>query len=154
MDLYEEKLKSFIKGNFIHAEHFSFNQSCHSVEEAAKAANADADEFVKNICMINQKGDLVVAIVKGEDRVSILRVGAILGVDKPRMATPEEILQKTGYPCGGTPSFGYDAIFLIDERVMEKEMVYAGGGSESSLIRISTMELQKTNHGRIVKIRK
>jgi prolyl-tRNA editing enzyme YbaK/EbsC (Cys-tRNA(Pro) deacylase) len=95
-----------------------------------------------------------VAIVKGEDRASTSNVGKILGIERPRTATPKEILEMTGYPCGGTPSFGYNATFLIDERVMEKEVVYTGGGSENSLVKIATKELQKANNGKIAKIRK
>ena len=151
---YEEKLKEWLKSNNVCAEHLSFNQSCHSVKEAAKAANADTDEIVKNICMIDSKNNLIIAIVKGESRASTTNVGKALSVERPRTATPEEILIKTGYPCGGTPSFGFDVIFLIDPKVMEKEFVYTGGGSESSLIKISTIELQKANKGKIIKIRK
>ncbi|MCP4408530.1 MAG: hypothetical protein GY807_12355, partial [Gammaproteobacteria bacterium] len=68
--------------------------------------------------MIDDQGNLIVAIVKGEDRASTSRVAKALGITRPRVAEPEEILQKTGYPCGGTPSFGYPAIFLIDPRVI------------------------------------
>ena len=154
MNPHEEKIKKYIKENQIKAEHISFQQSCHSVEDAAKAANASAEDFVKNICMINSEGNLIVAIVKGEDKVSTTKVGTILNTPRPRMATPAEILEKTGYPCGGTPSFSYTAIFLIDSRVMEKETVYSGGGSENSLVKISTKELQRVNKGKIVDIRK
>jgi prolyl-tRNA editing enzyme YbaK/EbsC (Cys-tRNA(Pro) deacylase) len=154
MNQYGEKLKQFLSDNSIHAEHLSFQQSCHSVEEAAKAANVNPDDFIKNICLIDLNGNLIVAIVKGEDRASTSRVGEILKLQRPRIATPEEILEKTGYPCGGTPSFGYHAIFLIDQRVMEKEVVYSGGGSENSLIKISTKELQKVNNGLVIRIRK
>ena len=154
MSRYEDKLKWYIDENNIKAEHLSFKQSCHSVEEAALTANANSDDFVKNICLITSSDNLVVAIVKGEDRVSTTNVAKALNSEKIRVATPEEILQRTGYPCGGTPSFGYPAMFLIDPRVMEKEMVYSGGGSENSLIKIAAEELQKANKGRIVRIRK
>ncbi len=154
MNQYEEKLKNYIKEHNINAEHLSFNQSCHSVEDAAKAVNASAEDFVKNICMIDAQGNLILAIVKGEDKVSINKVGTILNIERPRLATPEEILEKTGYHCGGTPSFGYSAIFLIDSKVIEKEIVYSGGGSENSLVKISTKELQRVNDGRVVNIRK
>jgi len=153
-NLYEEKLKKYIRDNNVKAEHITFNKSCHSVEEATKTANVNIDEFVKNICMIDSNENLIVAIVKGEDRASTSRVEKALNIEKPRTATPNEILQKTGYPCGGTPSFGYNAKFLIDPRIMEKEFVYTGGGSENSLIKISTKELQKVNNGEIVRIRK
>jgi len=154
MNEFEEKIKKFIQDNNIEAEHLSFKQSCHSVEEAARAANVTREDFIKNICLIDSRGNLIVAIVKGEDKASMKRVAKALNIEKPRLATPEEILEKTGYPCGGVSSFGYQAKFLIDPRVMEKEIVYTGGGSENSLIKISTKELQKANNGQIVRIRK
>ena len=154
MNEYEEKLKKYMKENCVVGEHLSFGQSCHSVEEAAQAANANNHDFVKNICMIDSNGNLIVAIVKGEDRASTSRVEKTLNIERPRIATSEEILQKTSYPCGGTPSFGYNATFLVDPRVMEKEVVYSGGGSENSLVKISTKELQKANKGKIVRVRK
>ena len=82
LDLYEEKLKEFIRENHIQAEHLSFDQSCHSVAEAALAVHATAEDFVKNICLITKAGDLMVAIVKGEDRTSLERIGSCLG-DSP-----------------------------------------------------------------------
>ncbi|PIZ51084.1 hypothetical protein COY27_04790 [Candidatus Woesearchaeota archaeon CG_4_10_14_0_2_um_filter_33_13] len=154
MNDYEEKLKAYMKEKHIFGEHLSFEQSCHSVEEAAKAANTNTDDFVKNICMIDSNGNLIVAIVKGEDRASTSRVEKALNIERPRTATPEEILQKTGFPCGGTPSFGYTATFLVDPRVMDKEVVYSGGGSENSLVKISSKELLKANNGKVVRVRK
>lgn len=151
---YEQKLKDYIKEKDIQAEHLSFEQSCHSVADAAKAANADPEELVKNICMVDTRGNLIVAIVKGEDRVSTKRVAKALEIDRPRIANPAEILEKSGYPVGGTPSFGFEAIFLIDPRVMERDLVYSGGGSNKSLVSISAKELQMANCGKIVRIRK
>jgi len=154
MDSYEEKIKKYLKDNHIKAEHLSFETSCHSVEEAAQAVNASAEDFVKNICLINKEGNLIVAIVKGEDRASTKKIGKVLGIERPRTADPQEILEKTGFICGGVPSFGYVATFLIDPKVMEKEAIYSGGGSEKSLIKISPQELLKANQGQVIKIRK
>jgi len=154
MDSYKEKIKKYLKDNHIKAEHLSFETSCHSVEEAAQAVNASAEDFVKNICLINKEGNLIVAIVKGEDRASTKKIGKVLGIERPRTADPQEILEKTGFICGGVPSFGYVATFLIDPKVMEKEAIYSGGGSEKSLIKISPQELLKANQGQVIKIRK
>src|SRR3989344_5030068 len=152
---YEQKLKEWMAENKVQAEHHSFNQSCHSVEEAAQVVGGEPEDFVKNICMIDLEGNLIVAIVKGEDKVSLDNVAADLGTSKSkiRIAKPEEMLEKSGYPCGGTPSFGYSARFLVDERVMEKEIVYTGGGSETSLIKVSPKELLNANRGQIAKLR-
>jgi len=151
---YEGKFRRFLAEHRVQAEVLSFQQSCHSVAEAAQAANAAPDDFIKSICMVDQQGNLVVAIVKGEDRVSLSQVAQALNIPTPRLATAEEMLERTGYPCGGTPPFGFAATFLIDPKVLEKETVYAGGGSENVLLRISPQEIRRVNGGRVVRVRK
>jgi Cys-tRNA(Pro)/Cys-tRNA(Cys) deacylase len=153
-DDYDSKLKQYIRENRIPCEHLVFPERCHSVAEAAQAAGVTPQDFIKNICMIDSNGSLVVAIVKGEDRASTSRVAKVLKAESARIATPEEMLEKTGYPCGGTPSFGYPARFLIDDKVMRMAVVYTGGGSEYSLVRICPPDLVKANGGEVVRIRK
>jgi Cys-tRNA(Pro)/Cys-tRNA(Cys) deacylase len=153
MNIYEQRLCTYLEEQQIEAEHLSFDQPCHSVAEAARAVNASPQELVKNICLLDGDGQLITAIVKGEDRVSVSRIAKTLQKEGLRLATPDEILEKAGYPCGGTPSFGYEAVFLIDPKVMEREAVYTGGGSETSLVKIRTEELVRANRGTIVRIR-
>jgi Cys-tRNA(Pro)/Cys-tRNA(Cys) deacylase len=150
---YEGRLRAYIADHDVAAEILQFEQSCHSVAEAAAAVGAPEHAFVKNICMIDGAGSLVVGIVKGEDRLSTANVGGVVGT-KVRMATPEEIVAMTGYAFGGTPSFGFEAIFLVDERVMETDIVYTGGGTAQSLARISSKELLRANDGTVCSIRK
>ena len=154
MKEFEEKLKQYLLENRINAEQYIYEDICHSVEEAAAVAHISPNDLVKSICMINCNDNLIVAIVKGEDRASTSRVAKALNIEIPRLATPEEILEKAGYICGGVPSFGYEAIFLIDPKVMESEFVYTGGGSPYSLTKISTKVLQQINKGQIVRVRK
>lgn len=150
---YEKKLKTYMWENNIPAEHLVFADSCHSVAEAARAAGVTAEDFVKNVCMVAPDGALAVAIVKGEDRASTSRVARLLDVKTVRVASPDQVFEKTGYPCGGTPSFGYPARFLVDERVLQKDIVYTGGGSEYSLVRIRPADLLKANGGQVAHIR-
>ncbi|TCL74270.1 prolyl-tRNA editing enzyme YbaK/EbsC (Cys-tRNA(Pro) deacylase) [Hydrogenispora ethanolica] len=154
MNRYEAKLKDFMTARHIRAEQLIFTQSCHSVQEAASAAGASPEDFVKNICLVSGEGNLIVAIVKGEDSASRSRVGKALREDPPRTATADEILEKTGFPCGGVPSFGYCATFLVDPKVLEKEIVYTGGGSPCSLVRIASRELIRSNNATIIRIRR
>ena len=72
----------------------------------------------------------------------------------PRIATEGEMLSLTGYPCGGIPSFGYEATFIVDDKVLELDTVYSGGGSENTLVKISVVELLKANQALIARIRK
>jgi Cys-tRNA(Pro)/Cys-tRNA(Cys) deacylase len=153
MSQYEEKLRTYIQQNNIDAELLTFNQSTHSVADAAAAVGAEPEDFVKSICMIGPDDQLIVAIVKGEHRASTSRVAKALKIERPSVAEPSQMLEKSGYPAGGTPAFGYDAIFLIDPKVMEKEKVYSGGGSEQALTLMSPEEMQRANGALIARVR-
>jgi len=151
---YEKKLRDYITTHSIQAEHITFANCCHSVEEAAEAAGTNPENIIKSICMFTPDNHPVVAIVLGTDKVSTKKVAAALGTGRPRMATPDEIMELTGYPCGGTPSFGYEATFIIDPAVLDRNVVYSGGGSEYSLTRISTREILRVNNAQVIKVRK
>ena len=64
------------------------------------------------------------------------------------------MLRHTGYPAGGTPPFGFEACFLVDERVMEAARVYGGGGSDHALIRIAPAEMLRANCGQVAVLRR
>lgn len=164
MHTYEEQLIEFIALHQLKAKHLRFSASCHTVEAAAKAANTTPEHLVKNICLLDERGRLIVAIVKGEDRVCRRRVGKFLvsmegsaPETPPRFATAEEILEKTGYPCGGVPSFGFSALFLIDPKVMAEATIYTGGGSEYALVKMAPAELlrfhEENKCGQVVRVR-
>jgi Cys-tRNA(Pro)/Cys-tRNA(Cys) deacylase len=153
-DPFAEKVRRLVAARGLNVEHLAFETSCHSVAEAADAAKARPDEFVKSICLVAPSGRLAVAVVKGEDRVSASRVAEVLGEASFRLATPEEMLARTGFPAGGTPPFGFDATWLVDERVMERTVVYAGGGSDRALVRAAPEEILRANGGRVARVRR
>lgn len=97
---------------------------------------------------------LVVGIVKGENRASLKRVAQALDVELPRLAYADEIVELTGYEYGGTPSWGFEAIFLVDPRVMDEPYVVTGGGKATSLIKTTPDAILQANQGTVVRIRK
>ena len=153
MNHYEKKLKEYLRKNNIKAEHLFLKETCHTVKDAAKAAKAKPEDFVKSICLLDSQNNLLVAVVSGTDRVSLTRIAKNLNIELPKVAKPKEILEISGYPCGGIPPFGFAARFLIDQEVMKKEIIYAGGGSDKSLIKVSPKEIKKANGGQIMCIR-
>lgn len=154
-DPYEARLKMSIARGGWQVEHLTFEQSTHSVAEAAEAVGASPHDLVKNICLIAPDNRLVVAIVNGDDRVSPANVAESLGLDGlPRLATADDILARTGYPMGGTPSFGFAALFIMDEHTFDRPLAYTGGGSPHALVRGNPYEFQRANGGLTAAIRK
>ncbi|MED1864512.1 YbaK/EbsC family protein [Fictibacillus nanhaiensis] len=154
MEEFHSTINRFITENNIDAIHFVLRESCHSVQDAAKAINVSQNNFVKNICFLDNKEQLILAIVRGEDRVSTTRVGKALDIERPRLATEDEILAQTGFPAGGVPSFGFKATFLVDPKVTQLPYIYTGGGSQFSLIKVETNSMLLTNKGQVIRIRK
>ena len=149
---YESKLKQFIAEHHIAAEHIHFENTTRTVEDACREANCKPDDIVKSICIAGEQ--TIIALVLGSQRASTERVAKALGIERPDIATPEQVLEKTGYLAGGVPPFGYPAVFLIDPTVMEKDIMFAGGGTPNAIIRISAEEIIKVNGGMIVRVRK
>lgn len=153
MDAYGEKVRRYIREKEIVCEFLCFKQTCHTVEDSAKAANTSAENIVKNVCMISREDKTVVAVIKGDAKVDMKKVSMLLG-SAVRLAKGDEVLERTGYLAGGVPSFGFDAIFLIDQKVMKREIIYTGAGAENCLLKISPSELHKANKGILAQIGK
>lgn len=150
----EARLKTLLAKRIPGAEHIVFDASCHSVAEASEASGAPIDAFVKSVAFLDEAGALIVAILKGEDRAAPARVAEAAGSQGAlRMCPALDLLARTGYPAGGTPPLGYDAKFLMDERVLERDTVWAGGGTDRALMRVDPRALAKANDGRIAHLR-
>jgi prolyl-tRNA editing enzyme YbaK/EbsC (Cys-tRNA(Pro) deacylase) len=137
----EEKLKEFIKKNNIEAEHLRFDESIHSVQEYMRVTKIPLELITKTMIFKSEKG-VIAALVPAKFRVSTTRVAKIIKT-KPLIASAFEAYELTGYPVGGMPFFGYESTLIVDPKVLEKEFIYTGGGSEYSTIKISTKEIIK-----------
>ena len=151
---YHERLKRWLDSRSIEYEHLTFKNSCHSIEEAVTASGEPIEYFVKNICMVSDNGKFIVAIVSGENRASTSRVAKALQISRPHLATPQEILENTGYKIGGVPSLSYSATFLIDPKVAHKEYIITGGGTEYALLKLKVKDLIANTNAKVVRVRK
>lgn len=147
-----DRLERFVDEQSIDAEIHRFDDPVHSVEAAARAADADPSQFVKSLCLI-AGGDLVVAVVRGPDRADLDRVAKRLEVEEVRMAGPDEVLEGTGYPVGGVPPFGFEAPFLVDEAVLEMDLIWAGGGSDRALVRTTPEAIVEATGATVARLR-
>jgi Cys-tRNA(Pro) deacylase len=119
-----------------------------TVSAAADALDVDPDRIGKSIVLMVADEEPVVVVVRGPDEVSLTKVADHVnadGDDEVRLAEPDEIQSYTGYPVGAVPPLGHERPLrtLIDQRVLEQEEVYVGGGSEDVMIEIKTQDLRK-----------
>jgi len=84
--------------------------------------------------------EAVIAIVDGASSVDLKRVEKLVG-KRVRVAGREEVLRLIGFPAGGVPPVGHNCKVILDERVLENEKVYGGGGDEKHLLLIPPSEI-------------
>lgn len=148
-------LKKYIEQTGVVAEILTMQGRVHSVAAASKELSVPADHFIKTVVFTSPEKKFILAIVKGTDRASSKRIGNTLSISRPKLATPEEALELTGYAVGGTPPVGIrNARVLIDPKVMEMDTVIGGGGTDHHLLKIAPEEIVKATNGKVTRVRK
>lgn len=150
----DKDLQSYIISHNIDAEILTMVGRVHSVDAASKELGIPPERIIKTVVFVVDD-KVILAIVNGTDRASSKRLSAAIGITPPRLASPEEALNLTGFEVGGTPPIAIkNADVLIDPRVMELSEVIGGGGTDHHLLRIRPEEIVRTTGARIVRIRK
>ncbi|MEK6841291.1 MAG: YbaK/EbsC family protein [Nanoarchaeota archaeon] len=158
-EAYEEKLRNYIKENNIKAKQIFFNNLVDHKENVLKTIKEKEIKFkdiVKTVVFVDlnkneEYGNSVIAIIPAEARVNKDKLRKVSN-SKVKIASAEQVLKLTSYPAGGVPPFGFKARFYLDKSLLNKNNVYAGGGSIRTLIKTTIKEILKTNKAEIVNI--
>jgi Cys-tRNA(Pro) deacylase len=125
-----------------------------TVPDAASALGVEEQQIVKSLLFAAKSGEVVLAILSGASRVSRPLLQDITGLRGLNLADPAIVLQRTGYPAGGTPPVGHTSRLdvVIDSDVMELPVVYGGGGRIDALLKIRPAEIARVTRARVAPI--
>jgi Cys-tRNA(Pro)/Cys-tRNA(Cys) deacylase len=147
---YEGKCRDYIRQNHVAAEQIGFAESVHT---AADAIRLTGGAVVKTVVLAIGDGKRFIAcLVRGEDKVDLARIRALVSTGAVRVATRDEVLAATGYPAGGVPPFGHGLETFVDEAVVRLDIVVAGGGSDKVLVKTTAKELVRVTKARLAKL--
>jgi Cys-tRNA(Pro) deacylase len=115
-----------------------------TVESAAQALGTTVDRIVKSLLfIINGEPTLVISL--GTQRVDRKRLAKHFNVGRKRvkLANADTVLELTGFVIGAVPPFGHrsNLSVILDKSILDKPVVYAGGGSTQSMLAITPDEL-------------
>jgi prolyl-tRNA editing enzyme YbaK/EbsC (Cys-tRNA(Pro) deacylase) len=135
-----EKVAAFLREIGVETKVREFDESTKNSELAAKALGCTIAEIAKSIVFVGARTSVV--IISGDKRVSVSKLGAALG-DEVRIATPDEVREKTGYPIGGVPPFphGEDVWVFADNSLARFDYVWAAAGAPNAVFRIRSKDL-------------
>jgi prolyl-tRNA editing enzyme YbaK/EbsC (Cys-tRNA(Pro) deacylase) len=137
----EDKLKRYIEAHNIKCEHLRFDNPVHTAEEAANATGAPVGLITKSVIFRDANGATVVGLVPAGFRVSVSKLESASARSGLVLTDSDETYKRTGYPAGGVPCFGYEALFVMDPLVEQNDCIYTGGGSEYSLLKITVADV-------------
>jgi len=149
-----EELKAYLANSGISAEILELKDEVKTVNQAAKALGVPKEQIIKTIMFIDALGEPVLAIVRGDQKVDNKKLANVVGTLGVRMASAKEVKKHSGYAIGGLPPIGHKQRIktVIDEKVLEKEFVYGGGGTEKHLLKISPKDIQKSTDAIVANI--
>ena len=147
------QLASYMQVKGISGEILELHVPTPTVEAAAAAVGCESDQIVKSLLFF-VRGEPVLAITSGPAHIERRAIAAHyqVGRKKVKLADPQTVLEETGFGVGAMPPFGHQVPLptLIDQRVLDKEQVYAGGGSDQTLLRIAPQAILDATQGTVL----
>ena len=143
MDGHQIWMNECAKINF-DAKPRQYKEGTRTSEDAARQLQCDVSNIAKSIVFEGEEVAIVV-ITSGSNRVDRKKkLKKILGY-KPGQATPEYVLESTGYEVGGVPPFGHlkETIKIIDEDLFKYDLIWGAGGTADTVFPITPEKLKE-----------
>jgi len=126
-----------------------------NVEEAAAERGVPVCQIVKSLLVRRPDKGHVLALVRGDRRLSLRKLARIVGVKTLDMAPPADVPRITGYRIGAVAPLGLrreDVPVFVDHHIMEEPRVSISAGRHDVGLELSTEDLVRAVDGQIVDI--
>lgn len=147
------ELQGFMQMHGIQGDVLRLSALTPTVDTAAKAVHAGPEQIIKSILFLVDDQP-VLAIACGLSTIGRRAIADLFGVGKKKvkLATPEMVLEISGYEVGAMPPFGHRQTLrtLIDRRVLDIAEAYAGGGADNALVRLDPHEIVRVTGAKIL----
>ncbi len=114
-----------------------------SLEQAAAERGQQPEQIVRSLLFRISEGEYVMVLVAGPEQLSWKRLRRYMGTSRLTMASPEEVLQITGYPLGAVAPFGLPQPIkvVVDESVRAQTEISLGSGVRGTGIIMQAADL-------------
>ncbi len=125
-----------------------------TVPAAAQAIGVSEAQILKTLLFQDRSGKLVRVIASGPDRINRRLLVEAAQIVSPSLADPETVLNATGWPAGGVAPVGSRVSLptIVEARVMALEVVYGGGGTEHTLIRLQPGDIVRLTSATVARL--
>ena len=137
-----KEVREYFKGVGLEDRIVIFDKSTATATLAAQALGCEESRIAKSITFKDKEGGAIMIVTSGVKKIDSKKFKSVFGV-KPKMLTPEEVVELIGYHVGGVCPFlvKEGCKVYIDESLKEFDFVYPACGSDNSTIKLSIPEL-------------
>ncbi len=155
-------IQELLEQNGIAANVLVFSESTKTAHDAAQQAGCDVGQIAKSI-IFKMGNEAVLAIVSGPNRVSLPKLEKALHetdsmadqkIEKIKIEKADAafVLEKTGFPIGGVPSFGHTmpmSHVFFDEDLMQYKTIWSAAGTPNAIYEIAPRELVRISKAQV-----
>ncbi len=123
-----------------------------TAEDAATSVGCPVTDVVSSI--VFSTDTLVVAVVRGADRVDTRKLATLRGVHEAHIADSDDINEVLGWPIGGVPPFCHDSPVpvYVDKQVLDQDTVWTAAGDPTAVFPITPENLVEYADATVVDI--
>lgn len=122
-----------------------------TAQAAAERIGCDPAQIVKSL-VVDCDGRFVAALVPGDRRGDLARIARLAGATGARVATPEQVVQATGFVPGAVAPFplAHVELVLADRTLLAHDLVWVGAGSTQHMAALAPADLVRVARARTV----
>jgi len=156
------QIKKILDENKVKYTHLT-HEHVHTSEDAAKIRGTTLSEAAKAIILKVEKKEndtksyeFIQAIIGGDQRIDLKKLRNHLNSKNIALASPDEVLEKTGCTIGSVPPFGilFNITVYIDESLLKKEHIVFSAGTHTDSITMKPEDYVKIIGPKILDLKK
>ena len=122
--------------------------SARTAKDAANSLNCEVGAIVKSL-LLKIDNNFLLCLIAGDKRCSLNKIKKIKNSKNVRMASAEEVKEKTGYTIGGVSPVGHKnkLEILIDDSLKRFKALFAAAGHPNCIFEINYDDLKKITNG-------
>jgi len=149
------RVQEILTQSEIPLEIVKFETTTHTADQAAQTIGCDVAQILKSLVFIKKPSmELFLIAASGKNRVNTKTLKQYFG-EKITPADPQDVFEKTGYMVGGVPPIGHKEklLTIIDSDLFEYDALWASGGSEYEVFKITPKQLLDLTGGTVLDIK-
>jgi Cys-tRNA(Pro) deacylase len=126
-----------------------------NAEEAAVERGMPLRQVVKSLLVRRPDRRHVLALVRGDQRLSLKKLARIAGVKSVEMAPEADVPRITGYQIGAVAPLGLrrtDVAIYVDRHILEEPQVSISAGRHDAGLELDTKDLIRAVSGQVADI--